>query len=79
MRPKPKITKVADGWQVERPRTGFGQSEVRGGFPSWEAAGAWLKTVGNLGSSSASFDRTTSPRGYWKHNSQHDAWPVIIR
>lgn len=79
MRPKPRITKGPDGWQVERPRAGFAGPEVRSGFASREAAGEWLKNTGNLGSSSASFDRTRTPEGYRKHNHGRDAWPVIIR
>lgn len=78
MKPKPRITKADDGWQVERPRVGFGAAEVRSGFPTREAAGAWLADIGRLGSSPGSYERTKTPNGQggWFHE---DPWPVIIR
>lgn len=79
MKPKPRISKGTDGWQVVRPAFGFGPPEVRAGFPSWQAAGKWLKTTGHLGSASASAERTSSPENDLPWRSAETVWPVIIR
>lgn len=75
-RPKPRIIKGADGWQVALPAFGFApEPVVRGGFASREAAGDWLANQRRDTHNGGSFDRASAVAG----RSRFDSWPVVVR
>lgn len=77
VKPKPKISKGDDGWQVTLPAFGFASTIVRPGFTSREQAGAWLAAQKNVGSSAQHLGRTTTPED---RDLRYGArWPVVIR
>lgn len=77
MRAKPRISKAADGWQVELPPFGFHEATVKGGFGSHKAAVGWLTGNGNLGTASSLAERTRTPEDSdYRWGAR---WPVVIR
>lgn len=78
MKSKPKITKSADGWVVERPAYGFAPSKPDGPYPTHAAALDSL-TVGT-GAATPIIERTETPEpphSYW--GNPPVVWPGVIR
>lgn len=75
MKPKPKITKTAEGWRVARPAYGFTAAEVLGPFESLSAALGALRV--GTGAAPASTQVTPSPGG--ERWASPEIWPVVIR
>lgn len=78
MKPKPRIEKADDGWQVTLPPFGFRrESEVKSGFCSREAAGRWLRGI-SIGASDGTLVQFAGAprRSGWLGD---DNWPVVIR
>lgn len=75
MKSKPKITKTAAGWRVERPGYGFAGPELLGPYPSQPAALAALQV--STGSASAQAGVAAVPVvPRWRG---HQIWPMVIR
>ena len=61
MKPKPRVRKGADGWEVARPGYGFGKPTKNGPYPSQQAALATLR--GKTASATPIIERTATPSG----------------
>lgn len=77
-RPKPKIRKGADGWEIIRPRCGFQGPEQLGPYPDQAAAVAALQGTVKVGSAGPNIDRTWTPepRRTW---GGRQLWQPVIR
>lgn len=75
MKPKPRISKTTDGWQVTIPPFGFGPPHVKPGFPSWKAAGDWLAKGSEVGAGSQLVERASTVRS--RHADMNV--PMVVR
>jgi hypothetical protein len=74
MRRKPRIYKLDENWVVELPPFGFHEATVHTGFPSWNAAGRWLRQI-SIGASDGTLVEIKSTG---RRIILHEQYPLIF-